>query len=503
MKIFSASQIRDCDAYTIHIAGMPSIDLMERAASKCADWLMTHFDADTLFITLCGTGNNGGDGLAITRLLAQRGIGVKAFVVKFAPEYSANCDTNLKRLQLLNPELVEIVEPDTFITDIPRHVVFIDALLGTGVNRPAEGWLSDFIRHINLQPNRKIAIDMPSGLPADSIPPMHDIAIVHADDTLSFQFYKRTFLHPETGIYAGRIHVLDIGLDKKYIADAPSQYQATELSDAQAIYHPRDPFAHKGIYGSVLMVGGSYGKIGAITLSALAAARAGAGLVTALTPACGYDILQTAAPEIMCRTQGVHEINRIDDWDSYKAIGIGPGMGTGSDTAQALAEFIDACKDPIVLDADALNIISRRKELLAKLPPGSILTPHPKEFARLFGDSANSMTQLEQARMQAMRYNINIVLKGHYTAVVTTEGDCHYNLTGNPGMATGGSGDVLTGIITGLLAQGYTPPDAAIFGVYIHGLAGDLAALEVSQEALIAGDIIRYLGKAFLMISGK
>jgi NAD(P)H-hydrate epimerase len=248
------------------------------------------------------------------------------------------------------------------------------------------------------------------------------------------------------------------------------------------------------------MIGGSHGKMGAITLSSKAALRAGAGLVTALVPHCGYQVIQTAIPEVMCRTSGDTEIAAITGWEKYKAIGIGPGLDTKTITANAFAEFIEVCKQPLVIDADALNLLAKEPGLLATLPPGSILTPHPKEFSRLFGESADSMLQLELARAQAMRYNIYIVLKGHHTVVVTPDGDCWYNITGNAGMAKGGSGDVLTGIIAGLFAQGYDSRDAAILGVYLHGLAGDIAAANNSQEAMLASDIIESLGTAFMRI---
>ncbi len=499
MKIFTAAQIRACDAYTIQATGISSIDLMERAATGCVDWIQGHFPKDTLFVALCGPGNNGGDGLAITRLLQQRGYGVKAFLLQFSKALSDDCNANLQRLQRIDPELVGIVEPDTFITDIQQHIVIIDAMLGTGLSRPATGWVAAFINQVNVLQNRKLAIDIPSGLPTDVIAEK-GAAIINVADTISFQFYKRSFLHPESALFAGNIHILDIGLNENFINATHSQYKTIEHEDAAEIYRPRDPFAHKGTFGHVLMVGGSHGKIGAITLSARAALRAGAGLVTALIPGCGYAAMQTAVPEVMCRTTGEDMIETIDGWEKNNAIGIGPGMGVDDKTANALAAFIDTCKRPVVLDADALNIIARQPELLAKLPKGSILTPHPKEFARLFGENTNSMIQTDHARIQAMRYNINIVLKGHHTAVITTEGECWYNMTGNAGMATGGAGDVLTGIITGLLAQGYEPQQAAILGVYLHGLAGDIAAKELSQEALIAGDIIDYLGKAFLML---
>ncbi len=499
MKIFTSAQIRACDAYTIHASGIRSAELMERAATKCVTWIGDHLPKDTLFVVLCGTGNNGGDGLAITRLLHQRGYGVKAFLLRFSKDLSPDCQANMQRLTNMGRDLVSVVTPDTFITDIPPHIVIVDAILGTGLSRPTEGWIAAFISHINQLPNKKIAIDIPSGLPADIVAD-HDAAILKVQDTLSFQLYKRSFLHPESAEYAGRVHLLDIGLDKTFISATPTQYKTIDADDIAAIYRPRAPFAHKGTYGSVLLVGGSYGKMGAVTLSVKAALRAGAGLVTALVPGVGYYVLQTAVPEVMCRTSGERAIENIEEWEQMTAVGIGPGMGTDAKTAAAFAAFIDACKKPVVIDADALNLIAKQPELLAKLPKGSILTPHPKEFSRLFGENTNTMIQVDHARIQAMRYNINIVLKGHHTAIITTEGECWYNMTGNAGMATGGAGDVLTGIITGLLAQGYNPEHAAMLGVYLHGAAGDLAAKELSEEALIADDIINYLGKAFLDI---
>lgn len=500
MKIFTASQIRACDAYTIKASGMTSVELMERAADKCADWIITNFPKDALFVVLCGTGNNGGDGLAITRMLHQRGYGVKAFLLRFTDNLSADCKVNFDRLTALDGELLELVEPDTFLTDIPPNITIVDAIFGTGLSRPLEGWLATFIDHISQLPNRKIAIDMPSGLPADVIPG-EETAVINASDTLSFQFQKRAFLHPESAVHAGNIHILDIGLDKTFINATHTQYRTIDIEDVKERYIPRSPFAHKGTYGSVLLIGGSYGKAGAIMLSAKAALRAGAGSVTALVPSCAYTPLQAAVPEVMCRVSGEHAIDAIADWDQVSAVGTGPGLGTSEQAAEAFLFFLEACKDPIVVDADALNLIARQPELLAKLPKGSVLTPHPKEFARLFGDNANSIMQVDHARIQAMRYNINIVLKGHHTAVITTEGECWYNTTGNAGMATAGSGDVLTGIITGLMAQGYEPHDAALMGVYLHGLAGDIAATTRSQESLMAGDITEHLGRAFLALA--
>ncbi|XZF14570.1 NAD(P)H-hydrate dehydratase [Chitinophagaceae bacterium MMS25-I14] len=500
MKIFSAAQIRACDAATIEAASITSLELMERAAVKCYDWLSGHFSPDTLFVVLCGMGNNGGDGLAIARLLYKYGYGVKAFVLHYTEKCSEDCHANLTRLRTNGEQLVSDIMPGTFITDIPQNIVIIDAILGTGLNRPVTGWLADFFGHINQLTNRKVAIDMPSGLFADETA-NESAAIIKADDTLSFQFYKRSFLHPESGSYTGKIHILDIGLDPTFIATTHTLFETTEAASVKHLYRPRQPFSHKGTYGNVLMIGGSYGMMGAITLATEAALKAGAGKVTALVPECGYTIMQLAIPEAMCRTAGKSELTEITGWEKYNAIGIGPGMGTDPDTVKAFGAFLDACKQPLVIDADALNILARNPDWLGRLPHGSVLTPHPKEFERLFGPAPDSMMQLEQARIQAMRYNVNIVLKGRYTAVVTSEGNCYYNTTGNPGMATGGSGDVLCGIITGLIAQGYATHDAAVMGVYLHGLAGDFAAEALSMEAMTAGDITRYLGKAFMLIS--
>jgi NAD(P)H-hydrate epimerase len=285
--------------------------------------------------------------------------------------------------------------------------------------------------------------------------------------------------------------------------EATTQYSPTPHAVASSLYRPRDPFAHKGNCGRVFIAGGQYGKIGAVTLASRAALHAGAGLVTSLLPECGYTIFQIAIPEAMCTTSGQHHIENISGWELADAIAVGPGLGTEPITGAALTAFLEQCKKPVVLDADALNIISAHPELLNLVPKDSVLTPHPKEFARLFGTNTNSMVQADSARIQAMRYNINIVLKGRHTVVINPDGECRYNMSGNAGMATGGSGDVLTGIITGLMAQGYPPYEAAVLAVYLHGLAGDFAAADLSQESMIAGDIISYLGKAYLSLKNS
>ncbi len=502
MKVFSASQIKACDAYTIHAASISSYDLMERAAARCVEWITAQVPKDAVFAILCGTGNNGGDGLAITRMLHRQGYGVKAFLLQFSDSLSADCKLNLERLQNIDAELVSVLHPEAFITDIPSNIIVIDAILGTGLNRQTEGWVAEFIEHINEQPNRKIAIDIPSGMPADIIP-SPGAAVLRADQTLSFQFYKRSFFHEEMGMLTGEVEIIDIGLNPTFINATQTNYLTLDADAARAMYKPRKPFSHKGTYGDVLIIAGSYGMMGAAVLAVKAALRSGPGKVRAFIPECGYTVLQTAVPEAMCTTKGDKFVTTLNGWEGAGAIGIGPGLGMQDYTARAFADFIEACKQPIVIDADGLNLLAKQPEIMHKLPHGSIITPHPKEFERLFGKTVNSMLQAEQARMQAMKYNINIVLKGHHTLVANPEGECWYNVNGNAGMATGGSGDVLTGIITGLLAQGYTPNEAALLGVYLHGAAGDIAAAEHSQEAMIASDIIDNLGNAFKTLAGN
>ncbi len=502
MKILNAAQIRECDAFTIQSENITSTELMERAATNCVKWIRENLPKNSLFVVLCGTGNNGGDGLAITRMLHQRGIGVKAFLLNLNNELSDDCRINEARLKNADAQILNYVTEGTYITDIPKNIIIIDAIFGTGINRPITGWCAKFILEVNKLPNRKIAIDMPSGLPADSLPATTD-SILKANETLSFQFFKRSMLHPESEAFAGNIHIIDIGLNKDFANSQHTQYHLTTYEEIKNKLKRRVKFAHKGTQGRVLIIGGSYGKIGAVVLSTTAALKSGAGLVTAMLPECGYNVIQNAVPEAMCETNGANVIENIPAISDNTTVGIGPGIGKDKLTANAVLSFLEDYTKPLVIDADALNIIADNPEILHKLPKDSILTPHPREFERLFGSNTNSMVQVDHARIQAMRYNINIVLKGHHTTIIDRDGECFYNTTGNPGMATAGSGDVLTGLITGLLAQGYTPREAAIIGVYIHGLAGDYAAELYSQEAMIAGDIIAQFGSAFKHLHGN
>jgi len=499
MKIFTAAQIRACDAFTIQEEAISSWELMERAATRCYEWIAEHYARHTPILVVCGMGNNGGDGLALTRILLQEGFPARAVVLQHTEQFSPDATRNFTLLHQLAPGNLQMLSPGMFVTELPQNILIVDALFGTGLNRPLEGWPADFVRELNELENEKVAIDIPSGMPSDSLP-APGTAVVQARHTLSFQLYKRSFLHREAAALTGRVHLLDIALSQKYITATHSQYQTIDREVIRALYRPRDPFGHKGTYGKAILTGGSYGRTGAIVLSVRAALRSGAGLVWCQAPEDCYTIAQTANPEAMFRSCGQAHATHIPGEEPQAVYGIGPGLGQHPDTARALLQFLERHQSPLVLDADALNILAEKEAHLHLLPPGSVITPHPKEFERLFGSARDSMYQVEIGRAKAMKYNIFIVLKGHHTAVLSPSGECWYNTTGNAGMATGGSGDVLTGILTALLAQGYGSRDAALMGVYLHGLAGDLAAAERSQEALIAGDIPEYLGKAFLLL---
>lgn len=499
MKIFSAAQIRHCDAQTIREEGISSPVLMERAANACLQWIIRHYHREQPFLIICGMGNNGGDGLALTRLLLENGYPASALVLKHATQFSDDASLNLKRLHQQSPEAISILNESETLNGISERLVLIDAIFGTGINRPITGWAGDFIQTINSLPNEKIAIDMPSGLPADNLP-QEDAVIFKVQHTLSFQFLKRSFLHIEGAACTGKTTILDIGLSKEFIHQTPALYRLTDQEMLRSFLQQRPEFSHKGDYGTVLLAGGSYGMMGAIALATRAALRSGAGKVVTLAPHCGYEVLQTLCPEAIFQKGGASFLEKMEP-EEYPAIGIGPGMGQNPLTKRAFFNFLQKTTRPLILDADALNLLaSKPEELPGKLPPGTIITPHPGEFKRLFGESRNSMEQVETGRNQAMRLNITIVLKGHYTTVLWPDGSGFYNPTGNPGMAKGGSGDVLTGIITGLAAQGYTPDHAALLGVWLHGKAGDFAASEKGMDAMTAADICDNLGHAFMAL---
>jgi|AntAceMinimDraft_17_1070374.scaffolds.fasta_scaffold27586_1 NAD(P)H-hydrate epimerase len=504
MKILSIEQIRQLDAYTIQNEPVKSIDLMERSATNCFNWLIKYVDKGQKIIIYCGLGNNAGDGLVIARLLIQKGYNVEVCIIRYSDKYSDDFKINYKRLSYISKNKIYNIKENDKFPEINKNDIVIDTIFGSGLTRPVKGFISDVIEHINDSKAKVISLDIPSGLFGDINSNDLCKSIIKADYTLTIQFPKYSLLFPENNKYVGSWHVIPIGLHPKFIESVEVKNYLLESDDIKKFYKKRNKYSHKGNFGHSLLISGSYGKMGAAVLSSRACLRAGAGLLTTHIPKCGYEIMQVAVPEAMISIDSVHKIITDNlDFSVYKAVAVGPGIGKDKLTQNSLKTLIQNFSSPIVFDADAINIIADNKEWLSFIPSGSIFTPHPKEFERLAGKSDNNFHRNEIQRKFAKKYNLYIVLKGANTSIACPDGTCYFNTTGNPGMATAGSGDVLTGIILGLLSQSYNPKEACLLGVYIHGLAGDIAAKNNGFESLIANDIINNLGKAFINITSS
>jgi len=500
--ILQSHEIREWDQYTIRNEPVASIDLMERAAGKCAEWILQQNWQHRNFKIFCGKGNNGGDGLAIARMLLNKGYQVSIYILEFGKLGTPDFQTNLQRLHELPLASIHFIQTEEHFPHIETDDVVIDAVFGSGLNKPLTGLTASLVKHINAAHATVISIDLPSGLSADTR--AGNDGIIKADHTLTFQCYKPALLVQENGVYAGNVHLLDIGLHPGFLEGRDFAQNIITKKFIQSFLKKRNPFAHKGSFGHALLMAGSYGKMGAAVLAAKACTRSGAGLVTAYLPRCGYHIMQTAVPEVMVMTDQHEEIltSAPDDLSKYSAIGIGPGIGTSKETV-ALFSNLQSYGRPVVVDADGMNILAQHQELLSQLPALSVLTPHPKEFDRLFGTHQSDFDRIQKAGEQSVRLGLVIVLKGHHTLVSTPDGKQYFNITGNAGMAKGGSGDVLTGIITSLMAQGYEPVQASLLGVWLHGAAGDRAAQALSQEAMLPTDIITFLSQAFLELRAQ
>jgi ADP-dependent NAD(P)H-hydrate dehydratase / NAD(P)H-hydrate epimerase len=504
MKLLTADQIRAWDAYTIEREPITSIDLMERASTVFTDWFSSLYDSENTVNIFCGPGNNGGDGLAIARLLHQRFYNVKVFICRISTSESDDFKTNLSRLPSRSEILRGYLNEHDAFPKIEKDAIIIDAILGSGLSRPVTGYWADFFEYLNESKNDIVSVDIPSGLFSDKTLKNTEGVAIEAKQVLSFEIPKLSFLMPENQHFIKSFSCKSIGLKQDFLDNIDSKNIYITLDFVKNLVKKRNKFSHKGTYGHALLVVGSFGMAGAAVLAARACMRSGVGLLTVHTPQCNRLILQTTIPEAMVRTDADEfAISQNNDSIIYEAIGIGSGIGKAGRTASALKIYLSKTTLPMVIDADALNLIADNPEMLSLIPKHSILTPHPKEFERLFGKTKDDFERSELLRNKAKSLKINILLKGAHTIVANTEGVCHFNSTGNAGMATAGSGDVLTGIITGLLAQGYEPSEAAILGVYLHGLAGDLAAEKVGQEALIASDIVEHLGLAFKKLTAK
>lgn len=498
MKILPIDKIREADAFTIKHEPISDINLMERAATELFEWITANTEPGNELIIFCGTGNNGGDGFALGRMLAESDFRVTIYTLKHTDKMSPSCAANFKRANSLSKIKMIDLFKDSPLPEIKGSDVIVDAIFGSGLTRPVKGLPGKVIGHINASKAIVISIDTPSGFFCDESNTSYDGAIIQADYTLTIQFPKFGFLFPENNKYTGHWEVLNIGLHPAYIKDVEVNNYFILKDDIRPFLKRRSKFSHKGTYGHGLLIAGGYGKMGASVLAARAGLKAGAGLITTHIPQSGYFILQSTVPAAMVSIDDDQQVfSKHPDLSKYNAIAIGPGLGTDKKTATALKLLIQNTTIPIIFDADALNILSENKTWIPFIHKGSIFTPHKKEFERLTGPSKNDFERNQKQREFSIKHQVYVILKGAYTAITCPDGSCFFNSTGNPGMATGGSGDVLTGILLGLAAQGYSSKETCILGVFLHGLAGDIAAEKWGFEAMIAGNISHNIGNAF------
>ena len=501
MKILSAAQTREADAATLQYEEIDSLELMERAARAFTGWFENKFMPREQVLIFCGPGNNGGDGLAVARLLTQRQYHVKVFIVGDHEKASPDHKANLQRL----PKSVPVHQIHSVADLPPLHTstCLIDALFGTGLNRPVTGLFAEVIEHLNSSGACITSIDMPSGLYTDSQTP-EEGAIVQANFTISFEIPKLAFFLPQHEQFVGEWHIVPIGLNPAFINGVNSTCFFTTATDVKRLIKPRRKFSHKGLHGHALLLCGGYGKMGAAVLASRACLHSGVGLLTIHVPTAGHSILQTAVPEAMTLTDKhrKHISELPEDIGKYSVVGLGPGIGTEKVTKTTIGQLLATSNLPLVIDADAINLIAASDKLKASIPKDKVIfTPHPKEFERLVGKTKNDYDRLEELKEFCRVYSCYTCLKGSHTVICTPEGKLYFNTTGNAGMATGGTGDVLTGVITALVAQGYSLEEAAILGVYMHGLAGDLALQKVGEISMVASDLIDHLPQAFMTIA--
>jgi len=486
-NLLNTEQMRASDVQTIESAKISSLDLMEKASRAFVSSFMREFSEKYNKIAIyCGTGNNGGDGLAIARMLYDEGYkALNVTIIRFTEKSSADFNTNLEALRSYKIPLREVRDA----SDLPEEpaVLLIDAMLGSGLNKPLSGKWEELVNKINSWNKKVIAVDMPTGFRAEG-PLTAGDCVVHAKLAITFQRPKINFLLPESAYFLKEHRVVDIGLNESYIQSLDSPYKLIEKEDIACRLIKRADFGHKGTYGHALIVAGSPETMGAALLSAEASLYAGAGLTTACIPDEGLTALNSRTPEVMALIRNDTRELEIKS-GKYSSLGIGPGLGTGANSLKLLTKVMRTYHKPIVFDADALNLIADNYELVQLIPEESVLTPHMKEFDRLFGEHKSWWDRLESGRDRATTLGCTIVLKNRYTLIFLPDGTCLFNPTGSPAMATGGMGDVLTGIITSFIAQGYKPEDAAMLGVYIHGAVGK----NTPDYVIPASDLLRKL----------
>jgi len=498
MKIFPSNVVKEIDAYTIENEPILSIDLMERAALQLHQWIASRYPQERKIKIITGPGNNGGDSLALARMLATDYYNTEVYYAKFTEKVSDDWKINHDRLIEQDKVTIHTLAEGDNMPAFDSKDLLIDGLFGSGLSRPLEGFPADIVQQMNGMENEIIAIDIPSGLLGEDNAKNNRGNIIHATITLTFQFPSLSFFYGENESFIGEWYVLPIGLHPEIINKMETGYFFLTNDFIASNLIGRSKFSHKGTYGHVLLISGCYGKMGAALLASRACLRTGTGLLTTHIPRFGYEIIQTALPEAMISIdQSDILFTQVPDLKPYQSIGIGPAIGCRHNSQKALLELLEKADVPLVIDADALNILGENREWLEKVPQDTILTPHPKEFERLVGKTENHYERNRKQIELSKKFNLFVVLKGAYTSISCPDGICYFNTSGNPGMATAGSGDVLTGVILSLLGQGYGPKMAALTGVYLHGLAGDIASSQYGEEALIATDIIENLGNAF------
>ncbi len=498
MKILSKEQIYEGDKLTAERQKISSTELMERAGTQIFNWMhMRMQGAQVPIHVFCGIGNNGGDGLVLARHLITHGYNVHAYVVNCSDKRSKDFLVNYDRIKNVTKNWPTLLSCTEDFPQINQEDIIVDAVFGIGLNRPVDDWVKALFMHFRQTKAFTLSIDIPSGLSTDNVPNDED-SVVWAGYTLSFASPKLVFFLPDTAKYTVQWEVLDIGLDQEFLFTTQTEVELIGKHEVLPLYKPRQKFSHKGQFGHSLIIGGSYGKIGAVTLASKAALSAGSGLVTNYTPKCGYIPLQSSFPEAMIITDSNEDVISSIEFDMEPtAIGFGIGAGTHTSTIDAFEAFLKENKVPLVIDADGLNMLSKKKALLKLLPENTVLTPHPKELERLIGSWKDDFDKLNKTKAFSKKYKCIVVIKGANTITVSIN-KLYINTTGNPGLATAGSGDVLTGIVTGLLSQGYNPLEASIFGVYLHGRSADIAVENFGYQSLIASHVIDYLGEAFI-----
>ena len=506
MKIFTNAQRKAIVQYTIEHDGVTELDLVERAGDGIAREIMSRWQPQQRTIVFAGWGNNGADALSATRILMRNGFNPEIYLFNIGGNRLSKECAKCKELLLSEFPQVKLKEvvSEFLPPELNSRCLVIDGLFGSGLNRPLPQSICVILRSINDSNADVVSIDIPSGLFSEWNTNLVNNNTIHATLTIAIEFPHLSFFFDDNAELIGEWTTVSIGLSQEAIRNTTYQYYLITHADAQKILRPRWPEANKSEYGSALICAGSYGMMGAAVLATRGCLRAGAGKVTCYSPQCGNTILQTAVPSAMFATSNDKTyLTDISLRHTYQAIGIGPGIGTRDDTITALGNFLKQCNAkqmPLVIDADALNCIAARPILLNYLPVMSVLTPHEGEFDRLFGEQSSSEARLRKAIEVSAFYNVVILLKGRYTAVVRPDGKVHINSSGSPALATGGSGDVLTGIITGLMSQSYSSEMATILGAYIHGVAGEICADEHGTFGTTAEDIAQNVGKAIKSI---